>query len=195
MSKQIKSKKRVKEHGEVFTPEREVKAMVDLVLKNKKFKTKEAIIESTWFEPSCGNGNFLSEILKRKLEAIKDFELKDYDINILKAVSSLYAVELLPDNRNEAIYRLTQQCIDFVMSNEELITEEDMNILSKYYDLFGVVRTILDRNIVLGNTFEEKTLTGDELTFDKYSFDIKDNGIDIRTQPFTLEDIRKNEIK
>ena len=61
MSKQIKSKKRVSEHGEVFTNEREVNAMLDLV------KDETLRIDSRFLEPACGDGNFLIEILRRKL--------------------------------------------------------------------------------------------------------------------------------
>jgi hypothetical protein len=63
-NKQIKSKKRVADHGEVFTNEREVKAMCDLV------KNECDRIESKFLEPACGNGNFLQEILNRKLKIV-----------------------------------------------------------------------------------------------------------------------------
>ena len=63
--KLVKSKKRVADHGEVFTAEREVKAMCDLV------KEECERIESRFLEPACGNGNFLTEVLSRKLESAK----------------------------------------------------------------------------------------------------------------------------
>ena len=62
---QTKSKERVKEHGEVFTAEREVKAMCDLV------KDETERIDSRFLEPACGDGNFLAEILKRKLAVVR----------------------------------------------------------------------------------------------------------------------------
>ena len=62
--KQLKSRKRVADHGEVFTNEREVNAMLDLV------KQETERIESRFLEPACGNGNFLAEVLKRKLEVV-----------------------------------------------------------------------------------------------------------------------------
>lgn len=62
---QIKSKKRVAEHGEVFTAEREVKAMCDLVAQECDR------IDSRFLEPACGDGNFLAEILTRKLTTVK----------------------------------------------------------------------------------------------------------------------------
>jgi type I restriction-modification system DNA methylase subunit len=63
-NKQLKSKQRVANHGEVFTAEREVKAMCDLV------KDETERIDSRFLEPSCGDGNFLAEILSRKLDVI-----------------------------------------------------------------------------------------------------------------------------
>ena len=65
MSKQMKSKQRVAEHGEVFTAEREVKAMCDLVSQECDR------IDSRFLEPACGNGNFLTEIITRKLATVK----------------------------------------------------------------------------------------------------------------------------
>ena len=61
VQQQIKSRQRVTEHGEVFTAEREVKAMCDLV------KQETERIDSRFLEPACGTGNFLTEILARKL--------------------------------------------------------------------------------------------------------------------------------
>ena len=65
INKHIKSKERVRNHGEVFTQEREVNAMLDLV------KNETERIESRFLEPACGDGNFLAPILERKLEAVK----------------------------------------------------------------------------------------------------------------------------
>ena len=65
MPRQIKSKERVAEHGEVFTNEREVNAMLDLV------KSETDRIESRFLEPACGDGNFLAEILRRKLARVR----------------------------------------------------------------------------------------------------------------------------
>ena len=62
MREQVKSKERVRQHGEVFTAEREVNAMLDLV------KGETHRIDSTFLEPACGDGNFLAEILDRKLD-------------------------------------------------------------------------------------------------------------------------------
>ena len=64
LSNQVKSKKRVADHGEVFTNEREVNAMCDLVIQETER------IDSRFLEPACGDGNFLIEILKRKLNKV-----------------------------------------------------------------------------------------------------------------------------
>ena len=65
MARQVKSKQRVADHGEVFTADREVNAMLDLV------KQETERVDSRFLEPACGDGNFLAEILRRKLEAAK----------------------------------------------------------------------------------------------------------------------------
>ncbi|MEE0998826.1 MAG: DNA methyltransferase, partial [Treponemataceae bacterium] len=94
-SSQIVSKKRVAEHGEVYTAEREVKAMCDLV------NDETQRLDSRFLEPACGTGNFLVEILNRKLEILKSKyknTITDFEKYSVVAVGSLYGVELLSDN-------------------------------------------------------------------------------------------------
>src|SRR5512138_2137458 len=91
----IRSKKRVADHGEVFTPPWIVEVMLDLV------KGETERIDSRFLEPACGSGNFLAKILRRKLAAVKlkygksDFERRHY---ALLALMSIYGIELLTDN-------------------------------------------------------------------------------------------------
>ena len=96
--KQIKSKKRVREHGEVFTAEREVKAMCNLV--------------PEWtgnvLEPACGNGNFLVEIARRKLAA---------GMTPKEAASTIFGIDILQDNVEEARYRL----LEILPGTEEIL--------------------------------------------------------------------------
>ena len=102
---QVKSKKRVTDHGEVFTNEREVNAMLDLV------KQETERIESRFLEPACGNGNFLAEVLKRKLEVVDNRYSKsqlEWERYAVLAVSSIYGVDILEDNANECRERLFQ---------------------------------------------------------------------------------------
>lgn len=93
--RQIVSRERVAEHGEVYTAKREVNAMLDLV------KEETERIDSRFLEPACGNGNFLIEIQRRKLEVVESQYGKsryDYELYAALAISSMYGVELLPDN-------------------------------------------------------------------------------------------------
>lgn len=105
---QIKSKVRVKERGEVFTAEREVKAMCDLI--------PEDIwrdINATFLEPACGNGNFLVEIFERKLKHCKD------EKDGLKALASIVGIDIMEDNCFESRVRLmTMYCKAFPKASE-----------------------------------------------------------------------------
>ena len=96
---QIKSKLRVKELAEVYTNKREIIAMLDLV------KECSHDIEKRFFEPACGNGNFLIEILDRKLEKINKLfltkESSQYEYNVCLAISSMYGVDICPENIKE----------------------------------------------------------------------------------------------
>ena len=113
LEKQIKSKKRVKDHGEVFTPSKIVKAMCDLIPR----ETWENI-DSTFLEPSCGTGNFLVEILSRK------FSLCSTPEDGLRAMQSVYGLELLPDNVEECRSKLCALFAEFFpqSSNKQVET-------------------------------------------------------------------------
>lgn len=103
MNEQVKSKKRVADHGEVFTNEREVKAMLDLV----KHETER--IDSRFLEPACGNGNFLAEALQRKLHVVDQRYSKsqiEWERYAVLAISSIYGVDILEDNAQECRDRL-----------------------------------------------------------------------------------------
>lgn len=139
MAKQIKSKERVAEHGEVFTAEREVNAMLDLV----KHETER--IESRFLEPACGDGNFLAEILRRKLAVVKKKYGKskpEYEKYSVLAVASIYGVDILEDNVVECQNRM------FDIWNKEyrkVCKDEAMP------DCEEAVRFILKHNILCGN--------------------------------------------
>lgn len=101
--KQIKSRKRVAEKGEVFTAEREVNAMLDLV------KQETERIDSRFLEPACGNGNFLVEILRRKLVVVRrqyEKQLSELELQTTIALSSIYGVDIMKDNIEECCQRL-----------------------------------------------------------------------------------------
>lgn len=150
---QIKSKERVADHGEVFTNEREVNAMLDLV------KDESYNIESTFLEPACGDGNFLAAILKRKLEAVdKKYgkARKDYEVFSLVALSSIYGVELLNDNREACIDRLFKiYCAEY---EKHLKSEKDFRVEeSAHY--------ILEKNILCGDALTLLKSDGTPIVF------------------------------
>lgn len=139
MVSQTKSKKRIRDHGEVFTAKREVKAMCDLV------KDETERIDSRFLEPACGNGNFLAEILTRKLAVVKKIYKSnpyDYERYAVLAVTSIYGVEILSDNTEECRKRL------FELWNKEYtaICKKSANNETR-----DAVRYILSKNILCGN--------------------------------------------
>jgi hypothetical protein len=157
---QIKSKKRVEEHGEVFTNEREVNAMLDLV------KSETERIESTFLEPACGDGNFLAEIITRKLAVIsksrKPNYKKDqpaYEKAMLVAVGSIYGIDIMPDNVKECVGRLYH-----IISKE--YEKRFKNTYSE--DVEHCVRFILSRNIVCGNALDMKDYKGEPIKFSEW---------------------------
>jgi hypothetical protein len=91
----VVSKKRVADHGEVYTRSREVDAMLDLV------KAETERIDSRFLEPACGNANFLAEVLRRKLRVVESRYSRsplEYERYMLRAVSSLYGIDILEEN-------------------------------------------------------------------------------------------------
>lgn len=175
MEKQVKSKQRVAEHGEVFTNEREVKAMCDLVSQECNR------IDSRFLEPACGNGNFLAEILKRKLEVVKNRYKKsadDYEKYSVIAVTSIYGVELLSDNAQECRQRL------FDIWNKEYTKNcKTANDICR-----DNVRFILSRNILCGNALTMRTDDDKEIIFSEWSLVTGDK---IKRRDFRLDVLLK----
>lgn len=139
MAKQVKSKQRVADHGEVFTAEREVKAMCDLV-------ADECLrIDSRFLEPACGDGNFLVEILSRKLSVVKNKYKKstyDYERNAILALTSIYGVDILLDNAETCRKRLFELWNKEYTSNCKKEASDEARNSAK---------AILEANIVCGN--------------------------------------------
>ena len=142
---QVKSKKRVTDHGEVFTAEREVNAMLDLV------KQETERIDSRFLEPACGTGNFLVAILKRKLAIVESRYAKsqlEFERHAVIAVSSIYGVDILQDNLTDCRERL------FTIFNEQytaLYKNQCQNACRK------TILFILKRNILWGDALTLKT--------------------------------------
>ena len=99
----IKSKKRVTEHGEVYTSEREVNNMLDLV------KQETERLDSRFLEPACGDGNFLIKVLERKVDVLlSQYKKNQYEFekNSVVVISSIYGIDILEDNIEETQNRL-----------------------------------------------------------------------------------------
>lgn len=143
---QIKSRKRVTDHGEVFTPDWLVKDMLDLV------KQETERIDSRFLEPACGTGNFLVEILRRKLAVVEQRYGKsqiEFERYSFVAISSIYGIDLLQDNIDEAIDRL------FMIFHKKYSKLFNKHINT---DFIKSVKFVLFKNIIHGNAIELKTV-------------------------------------
>lgn len=171
--KQVVSKKRVADHGEVYTGKREVNAMLDLV------KQETERIESRFLEPACGKGNFLAEILERKLRVVESRYGKsqlEYERNAVLAVSSIYGIDILEDNVMECRKRLFD------------IFDQRYNGLFKEAakdECRNAVRYILERNIIRGDALTLKTIGANPqpIVFSEWS---PVNGSMIKRRDFTF---------
>ncbi|OGP74802.1 MAG: restriction endonuclease subunit M [Deltaproteobacteria bacterium RBG_16_49_23] len=173
MEKQVVSKKRVADHGEVYTGKREVNAMLDLV------KQETERIESRFLEPACGTGNFLTEILESKLRVVEARYGKsqlDYERYGILAVSSIYGIDILEDNVVECRKRLFHIFDQQYSGLFKEGTKEECRNAVKY---------ILGRNITWGNALDLKTVgEGQEpIVFSEWSLV---NGSMLKRRDFTF---------
>jgi len=153
---QVKSKDRVRDHGEVFTNKREVNSMLDLV-KNETIR-----IDSRFLEPACGEGNFLEEILIRKLNVVENKykkNINDYENYSILALSAIYGIDILEDNIKACKKRL-------------LTAWEE-----KYVNLYKVkpglnltksAKFILSKNMIVGDALTMKTIKGNRIVVSEW---------------------------
>ena len=151
MKKHVVSKKRVADHGEVLTGKREVNAMLDLV------KQETERIDSRFLEPACGTGNFLTEILIRKLRVVELRYKKsqmEYERNAVLAVSSIYGIDILQDNVAKCRERL------FGLFDESYT---HLYKMAAKNECRNSVQYILEKNIVNGDALTLKTVGNNPL--------------------------------
>lgn len=172
----IKSKRRVADHGEVFTPRWLVESMLNLV------KGETERIDSRFLEPACGSGNFLVPVLQRKLAAVEakfgksDFERRNY---ALLAVMCTYGVELLADNIAECRANMLDVFADYLN-----LTETDELYLAGFY--------VLSKNLVHGDALTMLMQDGQPITFAEWGylgkgkFQRRDFRLDVLTQMATF---------
>ncbi len=176
MKKQVKSKQRVADHGEVFTAEREVNAMLDLV------KQETERIDSRFLEPACGDGNFLAEILRRKLAVVKDRYRKnpsDYEKYSVVAATSIYGVDILQDNVVECRERLFQIWDKEYTANCKKEANDECR---------AAVKFILMRNILCGDALTMETVDKNPIIFSEWSLV---SGSLIKRRDFRLDVLMK----
>lgn len=152
--KYVKSKQRVADHGEVFTPSWMVDAMLDLV------KDETERIDARFLEPACGSGNFLVRILQRKLAAVElkfgksDFERRNF---ALLAVMCTYGIELLEDNIAECRANMLEILADYLK-----LEESD--------DLYRAATYVLSQNLVHGDALKMRTSDDRPITFAEWGY-------------------------
>jgi hypothetical protein len=181
MDKQVVSRKRIADHGEVFTSQREVNAMLDLV------KQETERIDSRFLEPACGTGNFLTEILNRKLNIVEAKYRKsqlEFERNIVSAVSSIYGIDVLEDNVLECRKRL------FDIADKKytaLFKKKAKNEVRK------VIQFILEKNIIWGDALDLKTVdaTPHQIIFSEWSLPF--NNSQIKRRDFVFAELLPNE--
>jgi hypothetical protein len=150
----IKSKQRVADHGEVFTPEWLVDAMLDLV------KDETERLDSRFLEPACGSGNFLTKILKRKLTTVEfKYAKSEFDRNhyALLSLMSIYGIELLEDNIAECKAILLE-----IFSGYLNLDKEDA--------LYSCADFVLSKNIVHGDALTMKDISGVPIAFAEWGY-------------------------
>lgn len=172
----IKSKQRIADHGEVFTPEWMVEAMLDLV------KGESERIDSRFLEPACGSGNFLVRILQRKLASVEfkfgksDFEKRHF---ALLGLMCTYGIELLADNIAECRANMLKIFAEYLA-----VGEGD--------DFYRAAFYVLSRNLVQGDALTMRTTSGEPITFAEWGylgkgrFQRRDFRFDVLTQMSTL---------
>lgn len=176
----IKSRQRVKAHGEVFTPRRIVEQMLDLV--RAELETGPQFVDKTFFEPSAGDGNFLIAILRRKLHAIEmRYQPEFWPTESLFALASIYGIELLGDNLTAAKAGLLGEFVTF---------HEGLGVRCNHRtNLYRAAEYLLDANVVHGNTLTGVDDSGDEIRFSWWHRMLNIPGM-VQREPFTFASLR-----
>ena len=177
MNNQIKSKERVTEHGEVYTSEREVNNMLDLV------KQETVRLDSRFLEPACGDGNFLIKVLERKLDVLLSRYKKnqfEFEKNSVVVISSIYGIDILKDNVEETQNRLFNYYKSVYSKTFKGLVNEEILLTIKY---------ILSKNIIHGDALSLIKIDSDEsVTFCEWS--LVNNSI--KRRDFTFEHLLQN---
>lgn len=184
----IKSKLRVQQHGEVFTPKKIVNEMLDI----QEVKNACENLEATFLEPAAGEGAFLVAILQRKLKMVSENYNKDltqYENYSLLALTTLYGIELLEDNAQTCVMNMFQQYYD---SYKQQINVHNGSINQK---VLNSAKKIISLNIGNGNFLTRKATDGNLLIFSDWKpINLGENTKNIKVQrtEYTLDEIYEN---
>ena len=181
--KLIKTKERVKNYGEVFTPYWMVQKMID----SPGIKEECENINSLFLEPAAGDGNFLVAILIRKIKSANEISENTMFFlqNSLKALSSLYGIELLEDNSNDCRKNIFNT---YKLECEKIIGE---NLDTK---TLKIAREIINDNIITGNFLTRKTIEDKNIIIKRHNFHLEKGEYKHIKTEFTLDEI-ENGIK
>lgn len=186
IEKIIKSKKRIQNHGEVFTPKRIVNKMLDLP------NIREACrnLTYTFLEPAAGEGAFLVEVLDRKMKmVVKNYgdDLTRYENYSLLALSTLYGVELLEDNAQKCVMNMYQV---YYEAYQQQAIEHNKKVKSKVLDS---AKLIISNNIAQGNFLTKLSPDGNPIVFSEWHpINLRKDGvktIKVQRTEYTLMDI------
>lgn len=147
---QIKSRQRVRDLAEVYTHKREVDAMLDLIPDMFPSASDPGNTDRTFLEPACGSGNFLEEMLRRKLAFVTARRYgrgERYEHRVLRCLASLYGVDISPDNVAESKDRLR------AVTNSHL--DNDLNTQAVTAGFVAAAETILQTNIVCADALAD----------------------------------------
>ena len=181
----VLNKQKVKEFGEVFTPDSIVCDMLELVNNELKDSSYEEYISTTYLEPSCGDGQFLIRILAQKMERIpKDATVEEKKLLLVKALCSIYGVDI----QEEHVYSARKRMLDvalgkpvetFDLNDKDNVIQIDLGIeMDCRYK--RVLKNILANNIIEGNTL------ANELCFNEYEFD----GMKVTIRQYRIADMK-----
>lgn len=196
----IVSKERVKEFGEVFTPDSIVNDVMNLV--DSKLDTKysdKEYISNIILEPACGDGQFLVRILYRKLERVRKLPVEERQLHLIKALCSTIGVDIQEDNVKRARERMqaiaTGKAVKtFDLSDTTNIIQIDLGI--EYTErLNSIINYILGRNIICGNALDDNApvilsdykFNGDKVIVEECALNELDNVINSSNEVYYME--------
>ncbi|POZ55060.1 hypothetical protein LYSIN_03357 [Lysinibacillus sphaericus] len=181
----IKSKKRVQNHGEVFTPKRIVKKMLDMPNISEACQN----LTSTFLEPAAGEGVFLVEVLKRKMKMVAENygdDLTRFENYSLLALSTLYGIELLEDNAQKCVMHMYQVYYEtYYQQAQNHGAKVKNNVLDS-------AKLIISKNIAQGNFLTKLSVNGNQIIFSEWQpINIRKDAkvIKIKRTEYTINDL------